>query len=220
MIKIKELTISNKHKKILGNLHLKINEGDRISILGESGEGKSTLSFAILGGLNDGLMLESGTIEVDGKNIIKNGKLLKYKSIQQIRQEIGHLDQDPAASLTPTMKTKSILKELAKDKQNFNRDYVDILKKFNLPTDKEFLNKYPDELSGGQKRRVALTRILLRKPKILILDEPTSGLDETTRNQVLELLNILIREANATVITITHDKYVAKALSNKCYELS
>lgn len=220
MIKIKELSISNKHKKILDNLCLNIDAGDRVSILGQSGEGKSTLSFAILGGVKEGLYLKSGNIKINGKYIIKNGALLKHKEIQSIRKEIGHLDQDPASSLTPTMKTKSLLKELAADKRNFKTECKQILKKFNLPCDKEFLNKYPDELSGGQKRRVALARTLLRKPKILILDEPTSGLDEETRNQVLELLNILINELNATVITITHDKYVANALSNKCYEIS
>lgn len=220
MIQIKGLTISNKHKKILKNLRLEVGAGDRVSILGQSGEGKSTLSFAMLGGINEGLTLEGGTIKVDGQYVINNGTLLKYKEIRRIRKDIGHLDQDPAASLTPTMKMKSLLKELAFEKKNFKTECASILKKFNLPTDEAFLNKHPGELSGGQKRRVALARILLRKPKILILDEPTSGLDERTRNQVLELLNILIRESNATVITITHDMHVAKVLSYRHYSLS
>lgn len=220
MIQIKGLTISNKHKKILKNLCLEAGAGDKVSILGQSGEGKSTLSFAMLGGINEGLVLEGGTIKVDGQYVINNGTLLKYKDIRRIRKDIGHLDQDPAASLTPTMKIKSLLKELAFDKKNFKTECASILKKFNLPCEPAFLNKYPGELSGGQRRRVALARILLRKPKILILDEPTSGLDETTRNQVLELLNMLIAELNASVITITHDKHVARVLSNTCYEMA
>lgn len=220
MIEIKELTISNREKKILDGLSLTIKSGDRISILGPSGEGKSTLSFAILGGVSEGLSLESGTIAVDGDFVIKAGSLSKAKTTQAIRKKIGHLDQDPAASLTPTLKVKSLLKELAANKATFREECRTILTKFHLPTDEAFLHKHPGELSGGQKRRVALARILLRKPKILILDEPTSGLDERTRNHVLELLNILIRESNATVLTITHDPYVARALSYKHYRLS
>lgn len=220
MIEIREISIFNKQKQILDELNLTVEKGERISILGKSGEGKSTLAFALLGEISEGLFLESATIKINDDLVIKNGLVSKSKDLQTIRSKIGHLDQDPAASLTPTMKIKCILKELAVNKKNFDKECKEILKKFNLPVDEKFLNKYPKELSGGQKRRVALARILLRKPKLLILDEPTSGLDENTREQVLELLNLLISELQATVITITHDKYVADSLSAKHYKLT
>ncbi len=220
MIEIKELSISNRQKKILVGLNLNIDKGERVSILGKSGEGKSTLSFALLGEISEGLFLESGTIKFGGNFVVKNNLPLKGKDLQVVRRRIGHLDQDPAASLTPTMQVKNILKELAANKKDFEKECKKILKKFNLPIDENFLNKYPRELSGGQKRRIALARVLLRKPELLILDEPTSGLDEDTREQVLDLLKILINELQTTVITITHDKYVAYNLSSKHYKLS
>ena len=119
--------------------------------------------------------------------------------------------------MTPTLRIKQLLRELSADKKTFKKTCRKILKTFKLPCDADFLNRYPGEISGGQKRRLALSRILLRQPKLLILDEPTAGLDNATRESVLELLNMLIAELRATVLVITHDRHVARSLSSKHY---
>jgi peptide/nickel transport system ATP-binding protein len=215
MIEICDLTIRNRQKTMISSLNFSLREGDSLSILGPSGIGKSTLSFAVLGEIAEGLFLESGTVRVDGKPVIQNGRPVKERDLRLIRRIIGHLDQDPAASLTPTLKIRQLLRELSADKKTFKEECKEILKTFDLPTDHAFLNRYPGEISGGQKRRLALARVLLRRPKLLILDEPTAGLDDETRENVLGLLNVLIAKLKATVLVITHDRYVAKTLSSK-----
>lgn len=217
MIEINKLTIVNRQKTIINGLDLSVRKGERVSVLGASGIGKSTLSFAILGDVSEGLFLRGGTVKIDGKDVIQDGRPVKERDLQKVRREIGHLDQDPAASLTPTLKIKHLLRELSPNQKTFREECRTILNTFELPDDEEFLNRYPGEISGGQKRRLALARILLRRPKILILDEPTAGLDDVTRDKVLELLNVLITELSATVLVITHDIYVARALSSRCY---
>lgn len=217
MIEINNLTIVNHHKTIIKNLNLNVSQGESVSILGPSGIGKSTLSFAILGDISEGLYLQSGSIKVGGKHVIQNTRPANEQELQKLRREIGHLDQDPAASLTPTLRIKQLLRELSADKKTFKKTCRKILKTFKLPCDTDFLNRYPGEISGGQKRRLALSRILLRQPKLLILDEPTAGLDNATRESVLDLLNMLIAELRATVLVITHDRHVARSLSSKHY---
>ena len=123
--------------------------------------------------------------------------------------------QDPFSSLNPKMKIKHILKDIfliqkISNKNQIKNDIKLILKNLNLPSDSEFLNSYPSQLSGGQLQRISIARSLLLKPKILICDESVNMLDAYVKIEILELLRKIKEKMDLTIIFITHDLGIAK----------
>tara|TARA_B100000212_G_scaffold316999_1_gene272286 strand:- start:509 stop:1018 length:510 start_codon:yes stop_codon:yes gene_type:complete len=128
--------------------------------------------------------------------------------------------QDPFSSLNPKMKIKNILEDVFLihnfNNKNLMPDNIKfILKKLELPSDENFINSYPDELSGGQLQRVAIARALLIKPKILICDESVNMLDASVKIEILKLLRKIQEEMMLSIIFITHDLGLAKKFCNK-----
>lgn len=203
----KKLTIKNLGKsyytkqgeiKAIDDLTLDIYEGEIISIVGTSGCGKSSL----LGILANIEKQTQGTI-----------------LFNQDKATIGYMLQNDALFPWLTIYENAILglkikKKLTKE----NCDYVkELLKTYHL---EEFANKYPNELSGGMKQRVALIRTLAIKPDILLLDEPFSALDYQSRLAVSDDVFKIIKKAKITTIMVTHDIAEAVSLSNRVVVLS
>lgn len=216
-IQLTNVTITSGSHFIVQDVNLSVAAGEHVGLIGQSGAGKSTLAFLLSGHLAPGLTLTSGSCAINGTTLISATEHVQKRTLQAARKKIGRLDQDPASSLTPTQTVKQILSELAvhTSKEQLTDLITAALKTFDLPATKEFLSKHPGELSGGQRRRVALARTLLRKPEVLILDEPTAGLDKASCNAVLHHLQTLINNLSVTLIVITHDPQVAHALANR-----
>lgn len=164
----------------LKNISFDINEGEYISIIGPSGCGKSTL-LSIIAGLES---KTSGEIYIDGKigYMLQKDNLLEWRTIYN-----------------------NVLLGLEIQKNNTleNREYVEkLLKKYGLY---EFKDKYPRQLSGGMRQRVALIRTLAIRPKILLLDEAFSALDYQTRLMVTEDIYKILKNENITALMVTHD---------------
>ena len=164
----------------LKNISFDICEGEYISIIGPSGCGKSTL-LSIISGLEN---KTSGEIYIDGKigYMLQKDNLLEWRTIY-----------------------KNVLLGLEIQKENTpeNRAYVEeLLKKYELY---EFKDKYPTQLSGGMRQRVALIRTLAIRPKILLLDEAFSALDYQTRLMVTEDVYKILKAENITALMVTHD---------------
>ena len=164
----------------LKNISFDINEGEYISIIGPSGCGKSTL-LSIIAGLES---KSSGKIYINGKigYMLQKDNLLEWRTIY-----------------------KNVLLGLEIQKENTqeNREYVEgLLKKYGLY---EFKDKYPAQLSGGMRQRVALIRTLAIRPKILLLDEAFSALDYQTRLMVTEDIFKILKAENITALMVTHD---------------
>ncbi len=209
--KINSSVFRPKWHKALNEISFKLYRNETLGIVGSSGSGKSTLCRALIGLLK----LRGGEIKFCDKNFqSKNHRTYRnHKHIQIIFQ-------DPFSSLNPKMKIRNILKDIffIQKISNQNQIYKEIkliLSNLNLPWCNEFLDSYPSQLSGGQLQRIALARSLLLKPKILICDESVNMLDASVKIDILELLRLMQRRMNLTIIFITHDLGIAQRFCDR-----
>jgi phospholipid/cholesterol/gamma-HCH transport system ATP-binding protein len=199
MIKIDNLYKSFGSKEILKGVNLDIIPNKTSVIFGFSGGGKSTIIKHIVGLLKP----TSGNIFVNGKNIAT----VNRKTLNEIRKDIGFLFQSGALfdSMNVEENISFPLKEHTKmSKKEMSYRVEELLDMVDLdPITTKSL--YPDELSGGMKKRVGLARSIALKPSIILYDEPTSGLDPITANTITMLIKKLQQELNVTSILISHD---------------
>ena len=183
----------------LKDVTVQIPEGKVTAIIGQTGSGKSTF----VQHLNGLLIPTGGELEVAGFHI---QPLLKIKDVKQLRKEVGLVFQFPEYQLFE----ETIEKDIAFGPKNFGaseEDALEMVKKV-LPIvglDESYLERSPFDLSGGQKRRVAIAGILVLDPKVLVLDEPTAGLDPQGAKEMMSLFMRLNKEQNKTVLLVTHD---------------
>ena len=201
MIKAINIEKSYNGERVLFGVSLNIADGEFVSIMGESGSGKSTL-LSILGGFLDA---DSGQVLLDGKDVSK----LSECQLASIRcTSLGFVFQ--GYKLIPTLSARDniLLPSVLGGKSE--QEQGEYLQKLTHALGiAELLDKFPDQLSGGQCQRVAIARALLYKPKTLILDEPTGALDSEMEKRVMELLQEVNRELGATIVQVTHSKAVA-----------
>ncbi|GGQ66544.1 ABC transporter ATP-binding protein [Kitasatospora griseola] len=211
MIDIAELTVVDRTgRAVVEDLTLTVERGESLGIVGESGSGKTTLALALLGALRPGLAVRSGSVRVDGHDMLA----LKGSRLRAVRRRtLTYLAQDPASALTPTLRVGGQIAELAPDRsaEGVRRR----LEAMGLPGDAEFRRRFPHQLSGGQQQRLALARALAGEPAVAVLDEPTTGLDVLTRRLVLDEIDRPARERGLTLVFITHDLPAAARLCDR-----
>ncbi|MDR7871581.1 MAG: energy-coupling factor transporter ATPase [Tissierellaceae bacterium] len=183
--------------KALSNINVSIDEGEFIGLIGHTGSGKSTL----VQHLNGLIKPTSGEIIIDGTNI--TDKDVKLKSI---RQKVGLVFQYPEYQLFE----ESVYKDIAFGPSNLGLSAEEVDKRVKgsmevVGLDYESLkDRSPFELSGGQKRRVAIAGVIAMKPKVLVLDEPTAGLDPHGRDEILGEIHELFKREGITIILVSH----------------
>lgn len=183
-------------KKALDDISLTIRSGEFIGIIGHTGSGKSTL-IQHLNGLN---RASSGQIFVDGKKIYEDGYPMR-----QLRFRVGLVFQYPEYQIFETTVLKDICfgpKNQGLSEEEAGGRARAAMRMVGL--DESYENKSPFELSGGQKRRVAIAGILAMNPEVLVLDEPTAGLDPKGRDDILGVLKQLHQESGITVVLVSH----------------
>ena len=180
----------------LKDISLDIPDGQFIGMIGHTGSGKSTLTQH----LNGLLKATSGAVYVDGRNIYE-----EHYPMKKLRSEVGLVFQYPEHQLFEVSVLADVQfgpKNLGLSMEEIQERAVTALSQVGLG--KEFYDKSPFELSGGQKRRAAIAGILAMHPKVLILDEPTAGLDPRGRDEILDLVADLHRKRGITVILVSH----------------
>jgi len=205
---MKKLKVENL-KKIYGkgeskviaidNMNLEIEPCKFTAIIGTSGSGKSTLLHC-MAGLDKPT---SGNVFLDDIDIYK----LNDDRISKIRRtEFGFIFQ--SFNLIPILSVyDNILLPISLEGKKADKKYINkLINKLGLYTQ---IKKFPNELSGGQQQRVAIARALANKPSIIFADEPTGNLDSKTTKEVMEILNICVKEFNQTLVMITHDEKIA-----------
>lgn len=187
----------------LKDINFSVNAREFVSIIGPSGCGKSTL-LSIIAGLEE---KTSGKIYIDGEESLKLSSKIGYM-----------LQKDSLLEWRSIYKNVLLGLEIRKINTSENREYAEkLLKKYHLY---EFKDKYPSQLSGGMRQRVALIRTLAVKPKILLLDEAFSAIDYQTRLMVTKDIYGIIKNENVTTLMVTHDISEAISMSDRIVVLT
>ena len=212
MIKVNNLVKIFKSKKkekcvALNNVSFTLEDKGFVFIIGKSGSGKTTL-LSILGGLDN---LTKGEILING-NLLSKFKEKDYVNYRN--SMIGYIFQD--FHLIDELTIFENIK-ISLDLQN-NKDVSLISEMLNKVGLKGYENRYPNELSGGEKQRIAIARALIKNPRIILADEPTGNLDTKTTSQVLSLLKELSKER--LVIIVSHNLSDAREYADRIIELS
>ena len=182
--------------KALEDISLQIPDGQFVGLIGHTGSGKSSL----IQHLNGLLKPTDGTVYVDGEDIFD-----KDYEMKKLRSKVGLVFQYPEHQLSEADVFTDVCygpKNLGLDQKEIELRAYEALKKVGFPDEAFYVS--PFDLSGGQKRRVAIAGVLAMKPKVLILDEPTAGLDPKGRDEILELVRQMQRELQMTVILVSH----------------
>lgn len=207
--------------KVLNGVQLKIGEGEKIGIIGESGSGKTTTMRALMRILPDNAKIPKGNIFYKGKDIIK----MREREIQEIRRkDISMIFQDPTAALNPVFKVREQLFDIIKyssaknlKKQEIKDIAIKVLKNVALPDPERILENYPVMLSGGMRQRICIAFALVSANELLIADEPGTNLDVTIEDQILRLIGQLVEERGTSIILISHALGAVKGLVERVY---
>lgn len=183
----------------LDDASVKIPEGKMTAIIGQTGSGKSTF----VQHLNGLLVPTAGELEMLGRKILPG---MKIRDLKELRRQVGLVFQFPEYQLFE----ETIAKDIAFGPKNFGVPEEDALEQVKriLPVvglDETYLDRSPFDLSGGQKRRVAIAGILVLDPEVLVLDEPAAGLDPQGSREMMELFSDLNCKEGKTVLLVTHD---------------
>lgn len=206
ILSIQEVSIFQQDETIFENINININKGDFIYLIGKTGSGKSSLIKTIYADLE----LQKGEISVGGFTL----KNLKENKIPFLRRKLGIVFQD-----FNLLQDRSVFDNLKfvlqatewKNKRKIEDRIYEVLEIINI---KDLTHKFPHQLSGGQKQKVAISRALLNNPDLIIADEPTGNLDPKTSLEIMQLLLDLNKKGN-TILMATHDFILIKQFPHK-----
>ena len=222
LLQVNHLTVAYQDKLgesiAVDNLSFALKKGQLLGIIGESGSGKSTICYSLLG------LLDSRSAKVkNGEAFFAGDDLLKMdqKTLRSIRgSNISMIFQDPMTSLNPYMSIgeqvmEPVLTHQKIDRKAARQQAIQLINEMGIDDAETRFNQYPHEFSGGMRQRVMIAMALITQPDLLIADEPTSALDVTTQEQILALLKKMQRERGVSIIFISHDLSVVKKIADQ-----
>lgn len=209
VLEIKDLRKSFGENEVLRGFNLQLFEGENLVVMGKSGSGKSVMIKCLVGLMQ----ADGGSIRIRDQDIT----ILGQTQLDLLRTEIGFLFQGSALYDSMTVR-ENLEFPLRRHKKKLHMNeateslVVEALENVGLA---EAIDLMPAELSGGMKRRVALARALILKPKIILYDEPTTGLDPITAKEIIALMRSIQEKYGTSSLIITHDVDCARVISNR-----
>lgn len=187
---------------------LHVGRGETVALVGESGSGKSTLGRIAL-----------GLLAPDGGRVVLEGRALDELSADALRAArvvMQPIFQDASSSLNPRRTARELMAQALRDAPGA-RDArsAQLLDRVGLSPGRDYLPRFPHEISGGQRQRLAIARALAMNPRLIIADEPLSGADVSIRGQILNLLLDIKAERNVSFLMITHDISIARNFADR-----
>ncbi len=226
VVDVKDLHISFRTFKgyphVLNGVNVHVNKKERISIVGETGCGKTTTVNAIAQILARQARIDKGEIYFKGKDVLT----MPQKELKRLRAEnVSIIFQQPIASLNPVFTIGQQLKEVirysgiegAGDKKVQEEKAISALKETSLPDPERIMDSYPFQLSGGMRQRICIAMSLATPRDLVMADEPTTNLDVTIQDQVLKTLRQRVEEKESALILITHSLGVAREMADRIY---
>ncbi|HET9183979.1 MAG TPA: ABC transporter ATP-binding protein [Candidatus Angelobacter sp.] len=200
------LNVAYGKHSVLQEMSFSLEPGEILGLVGHSGCGKSSLAFALLGLLGCKGGQASGSILWNGRELLTQSE----RDWMKMRgKDIALVPQSPLSSLNPALRLATQLHEAwnlhCKERARGERAIAEALEAVSLPAAREFLRRYPSEISVGQAQRVLIAMAILHRPRLLIADEPTSALDAITQSEILALFADLNRHLGMATLFISHD---------------
>ena len=206
ILKIENLSLSFKDQEVLKNINLSLDLGERVSILGESGSGKSSLLRCIAGFEN----INNGKISLKNEIVSSETFLLPTE-----KRGVGMVVQEKA--LFPHLTVKKNILFGIESNSNKNEIVSELAELFKI---EKLLDKLAGQLSGGEQQRVAFARSLAPSPSLLMLDEPFSALDDKLKQELYYELDKIFEKQELSILLVTHDREEAQILTSKSIKLS
>ena len=194
-----------------------LERGQTLGIVGESGSGKSTVARALLGFARPGARFDAGCVRVGGQDVLA----LPRTELQAFRgAKAVMVPQNPLSSLTPHRTNGEQLTELIARHVGLSgvaarTRALDLMAATDLPEPAQLFDRYPHEISGGQRQRLVIASALVATPELIVMDEPTTALDKTVEARVLDLVKSVQAQLNATLIYVSHDLNVIAKLCQR-----
>lgn len=203
--------------KAVDGVDLKVQPGEILGLVGESGCGKSVTSLSILRLISAPGKIIEGDVKFDGNSLLQ----VSDKEMVKIRgRDISMIFQQPQSSLNPVFQVGAQIEEVflihhKMKRKDARKEAIDLLRLVGIPDPELKAKAYPHELSGGQAQRVMIAMALALNPQLLIADEPTTALDVTIQAQILDLMRDLNQKMGTAVILITHDLGVISEMADR-----
>jgi oligopeptide/dipeptide ABC transporter ATP-binding protein len=202
---------------ILSDVHLTIEPGEAVGVVGESGCGKSMLALSIMGLLPRAVRLTQGRVLLDGDDLVAGGAAAWRR---RRGRDLAMIFQEPMTALNPVMRVGRQVEEVLVKRRGIpaadaRREALALFRRVEIPRAQGMLDSYPHEMSGGMRQRVMIAMALAARARLLIADEPTTALDVTIQAQILALLRNLQRESGLSILFITHDLGVIAEIANR-----
>ena len=208
ILKLEDISIIQDNKKILNSVHIEIENGEFVYLIGRTGSGKTSLIKSLYADIK----LNNGTGSIVGFELNN----LKDSQIPLLRRKLGIVFQDFKLLSDRNVydNLKFVLEATGwKDKLKINNRINEVLEKVHI---ENLISKFPSQLSGGEQQKVAIARALLNSPKLIIADEPTGNLDPKTSIEVMDILIELNQKGN-TILMATHDFILIDKFPSRTY---
>ena len=204
--------------EVIPGLSMEVSKAERVGLIGETGCGKTTVLKHVA------QVLQSPPARVGCDLLEVCGKEIKGKEgVKAVRRNISMIFQDPSSSLNPTLKISTQMRDILKSqfphksKEEYMQMMLSALDNVSMPAPERVLGSYPIQLSGGMRQRVCIAMALMKDTELILADEPTTALDVTIEEQILDLLDELVRDKHKSLVIVSHALGAIRKITDRVY---